>query len=260
MAAGLPIPSFLLFFLLLFLQLVSGQTQINGQTFTNGLSIISSPLANNPAHAGSPISIAVDVSGDGKLQSPSTINSLQIYLVSDETNLNMTVTADPSFLTSQPGSTVKHLDWPVPPCLPAGNYNLTFYETSSFNQTPVFAITPILVPLSNPNPSGNCSSPNPLQSQPQPANPLPQPPFAPSSSVSASPASVFSSLPTSSGMVTKFTSGTSADLETLTIVLSNGVLELPTVTVISQVSATPTTVVLISMATVTDIVQGTPTT
>ncbi|KAJ7445693.1 hypothetical protein B0H11DRAFT_2249251 [Mycena galericulata] len=171
---------------------------INGQTFTDGLAIIDSPSPSSPGHAGSPIPIAVDVSGDGKLQSAASVpgsslstrfDALEIYLVSKQTNINMTVSNTSAFLTGESGSTVKHLNWPVPTCLPAGNYNLTFYETSHFNSQGVFTITPIPVPISNTSPPGQCNASvlNQLQSQPQADNPLTQSPFAPNSSLPVSP-------------------------------------------------------------------------
>ncbi len=53
-------------------------------------------------------------------------NSLEVYLVSATTNSNITVSAGPQLLTQEPGSTVKHLDWPVATCLSTGDYNVRF--------------------------------------------------------------------------------------------------------------------------------------
>ncbi|KAJ7431824.1 hypothetical protein B0H11DRAFT_2128638 [Mycena galericulata] len=228
--------SFILFFAL-FTHVVAGQTFINGQTFTNGLAIIDSP---SPLKY-SPLPAFLD------RVFLTRYDSLEIYLVS--ANFNITVSAGPAFLTGESGSTVKHLNWPIPTCLSPGDYNLTFYEASHFNSQGVFTITPIPIPISNPSLSGNCSNLNPVQSQPQPSNPLPQSPFAPGSSLATT---------SRSGMVTVFTSSQTADLETLTLTLSGGAIDLPTITVTAQ--ATPTTVVLISMATVTETDQGTVTT
>ncbi|KAJ7932603.1 hypothetical protein B0H13DRAFT_788176 [Mycena leptocephala] len=236
---------FLYTFAFLFSHLVAGQTLVNGQTFTNGLAIIDAPAPQNPGHAGSSISIAIDVSGDGKLPSAASLpgsglsNSfqlLEIYLVSAETNLNMTVSAGPGLLTNESGSTVKHLNWPIPPCIPAGNYNLTFYETSFFNSLGIFAITPIPIPILNPSPSGSpCPNLNPLQGQPQSSNPLRQSPFLyPTASAQATATSA--SAPASSRMATVINAGPTL---TLTLTLSNGVLNIPTVTVTAQ--PTPTT-------------------
>ncbi|KAJ6627127.1 hypothetical protein B0H10DRAFT_1780039, partial [Mycena sp. CBHHK59/15] len=181
-------------------------------------------------HAGSNINIAVDVSGNGQLPPAATLpgsglatsyESLEIYLVSSQTNINITVSAGPALLTGESGSTVKHLNWPIPSCIPAGNYNLSFYESSHFNGQGVFAITPIPVPISNPSPSGECPGLNTLQTQPQASAPLRQSPFSSGSSLSITTARP-------SGMVTVIGSG-SPD-QTLTLTLSDGVLNLPTIT------------------------------
>ncbi|KAJ7814142.1 hypothetical protein B0H14DRAFT_2376209 [Mycena olivaceomarginata] len=178
----------------LFTQRAVAQTYINGQMFTNGLAIIDSPAPQNPGHVGSDIPIAIDVSGDGKLPASASSNSsdsthfrsLEIYLVSAETNINITVSAGPGLLLNESGSTVKHLNWPIPTCIPAGNYNLTFYEASIFNNQGFFTITPIPIPISNASPSGQCANLSTLQSQPQSSNPLVQSPFAPNSTLSTS--------------------------------------------------------------------------
>lgn len=77
-------------------------------------------------------------------------NSLELYLVSAQMNINLTVSNGPGLLTQEPGSTVKHLNWPIPPCVPAGDYNVrstsvvwwtliellpqvTYYEGSTIN-------------------------------------------------------------------------------------------------------------------------------
>ncbi|KAK7064558.1 hypothetical protein R3P38DRAFT_3250140 [Favolaschia claudopus] len=181
-------------FAALFFQLnhVAAEAYINGQFFTNGLAIIDSPAPQHPGHAGSPLPIAIEVSGDGKIPiSASSNNSdastrfelLEIYLVSSAANINITVSTGPALLANESGSTVKHVNWPIPTCIPAGDYNLTFYETSLFNNQNVFTITPIPIPISNTNPDGQCSNLNTLQSQPQSANPLTDSPFAPNSTL-----------------------------------------------------------------------------
>ncbi|KAJ7900134.1 hypothetical protein B0H14DRAFT_2672437 [Mycena olivaceomarginata] len=260
-------------FLLLFLsfvalssQLVAGQTLINGQTFTNGLAIIDSPSSQTPGHAGSPsqaslmsCNIAIDVSGNGALPAAASLpdshystgfGSLEIYLVSAQTNINMTVSAGPALLSGESGSTVKHLNWPIPACMPAGDYNLTFYENSLFNTQGIYTITSIPIPISNPSPAGQCTENlNPLQAQPQSSNPLPQPPFAPvvpgsqsttvaptSSVVPGSQSTTVAPTPSASRMVTVISG---SPFVTLTLTLSDGVLNFPTITVTAQ--PTPTT-------------------
>jgi hypothetical protein len=246
-----------LFLLLLtfFVLCANGQTYINGQTFTDGLVVIDAPSPGSPGHAGSPISIALEMTGNGKISlddaNPNSTDSthyslLEIYLVSSDTvtNLNLTVSYGTGLLTQEPGSTVKHLNWNVPTCVPAGNYSLTFYETAAIQGQPTFTITNISIPIQNPNPSSTpCSSTanvttNTLQPQPQADNALPSPIFAPGGSSS------FSNGPTSSGPAF------------ITITLS-GPLPFPipsTVTVTP--SATPTTVYVVSMTTETVTTSG----
>ncbi|KAJ3737072.1 hypothetical protein DFJ43DRAFT_1049103 [Lentinula guzmanii] len=234
----------LLFMLIALLGLVL-QTKA-GQTFTDGLSIIDAPSSGSPGHAGSTLSIAIDISGDGQLNSdasnPNSTASthyslLEIYLVSSDTGLNITVSNGTGLLTQESGSTVKHLSWMVPTCVTAGNYNLTFYETASINGQSQFTITPISIPVENADPSGtSCSQTanvtvNNLQTQPQPQNPLAQPLF-PGGTLSSS----------GSGFVT------------ITI---TGPLPYPmpsTVTITP--SETPTTVVVVSMTTETVTTTG----
>lgn len=98
--------------------------------------------------------------------------SLNLFLVSTESNLNVTVSEGPQYLTQEPGSTVstsllkyecssynfnskvKHLTYSIPTCVTAGAYNvsltrriiiflryrqlsqkLTVYEMSRINST-----------------------------------------------------------------------------------------------------------------------------
>ncbi|KAK0465426.1 uncharacterized protein EV420DRAFT_1514312 [Desarmillaria tabescens] len=139
-----------------------------GQYFTSGLSIINSPSPNSPGHAGSTLPISIDVSGDGRLPGDSSFSLLEIYLVSSETNINLTVVSGADFLTQESGS-VRHENFMVPTCIKAGNYNLTFYETSQIEGKPFFIITPIPLPIENSNPSGSACTDglNALQDQPQ---------------------------------------------------------------------------------------------
>lgn len=88
-------------------------------------------------HAGSNLPIAIDVSGNGKLSSaarlpgsglPTSFDSLEIYLVSSQTNLNLTVSSGPGLLTQESGSTVKHLDFSISSCIPPGAYNVSSFQ------------------------------------------------------------------------------------------------------------------------------------
>ncbi|KAK0456207.1 hypothetical protein EV421DRAFT_1895459 [Armillaria borealis] len=139
-----------------------------GQYFTSGLSIINSPSPNSPGHAGSTLPISIDVSEDGKLSDDSFFSLLEIYLVSSETNINLTVVSGTDFLSQESGS-VRHENFMIPTCIEAGNYNLTFYETSQIEGKPFFIITPIPLPIENSSPSGSACTDglNTLQDQPQ---------------------------------------------------------------------------------------------
>ncbi|EJD04178.1 uncharacterized protein FOMMEDRAFT_146200 [Fomitiporia mediterranea MF3/22] len=153
----------------------------NGQYFTKGLAISDAPAPGSSQHAGSDLVIAVDLSGDGKIDqslfipgsgAPTRYDSLEIYLVSAQARSNFTVSNGTGFLAQEPGSTVKHLNWPLPPCMSAGVYNLTYYEASHINNQPFFSITSINVTVDNNHKSADstqCDSlSNPLQDQPQP--------------------------------------------------------------------------------------------
>jgi len=167
--------------------------------------------------------IAIDISGDGKLPSAASLPGsglstnfelLEIYLVSAETKINMTVSAGPGLLTNESGSTVKHLNWPIPTCIPAGNYNLTFYESSFVNGTGIFTITPIPIPVSNTNPSGQCTNLNTLQAQPQSSSPLVHSPFLDSTASGSSSGS-------NSGIATVIGAGPSLTLTLLVALALN---------------------------------------
>ncbi|KAI0637035.1 hypothetical protein C8Q77DRAFT_542597 [Trametes polyzona] len=179
------------------------QTLVNGQVFTNGLAIVDAPAPNSPMHAGSVTQVAIDISGDGKLDQSASIpgsdkstrfDSLEIYLVSYQTKLNLTVSSGPGLLTQEQGSTVKHFDFNVSTCIPAGSYNLTFYEASHINNEPFFSITPLPVTVMNEHPTGACTNgTNALQDFPQPSSPPPQSPWLDGTAIATQP------LPTATG-------------------------------------------------------------
>lgn len=157
----------------------------NGQYFSRGLSIIDAPNPGSPYRAGSNMPIAVDVSGNGQLSAhkDSSIDELRIYLVSAQTNVNFSVAADDAFLSGEEGSTVKHLDFDVPDCVPAGSYNLTFYEVSTYQSKMYFAITPLPVEIQSQNEGATCTTAQPTtpEPQPQPDSALATSPFIPGS-------------------------------------------------------------------------------
>ena len=127
------------------------QVVVNGQIFTNGLAIVDAPQpgtyvpappsldtptltrVDSTLHAGATQSVAIDVSGNGKLPADSSnpsstlkthYDSLEVYLVSSAAGFNMTVSQGTGLLTQESGSTVKHIDWDIDRCVPPGNYNV----------------------------------------------------------------------------------------------------------------------------------------
>ncbi|KAF8761633.1 hypothetical protein RHS01_00918 [Rhizoctonia solani] len=120
------------------LALVSTQL-VNGQFYTPGLAISNAPAPGSQYSAGGAIGVSVDVSGNGRLPIsasfpgstlPTAFISLNIFLISSQTNTNVTVTSGTQFLEGEPGSTVKHLNFAIPSCLKTGDYNYTYYEVS----------------------------------------------------------------------------------------------------------------------------------
>ncbi|KIY72756.1 hypothetical protein CYLTODRAFT_485999 [Cylindrobasidium torrendii FP15055 ss-10] len=153
------------------------QCVLAGQGFTKGLAIIDAPSAGSPGHAGSILSVAVEVSGNGAMPTDSAFKLLEVFLLSTESGINLTVASGASLIGGEEGSTVKHLNWVVPKCLDPGNYNLTFYETSIIKGEEYFIITPVSIPIINENPSGQCTGLNNLEAQPQVDSPPSDAPF-----------------------------------------------------------------------------------
>lgn len=127
------------------------------------------------------MAIAIDVSGNGQLSRPnfntSGFDSLNIFLVSSKANLNLTVANGAQFLLQEQGSTVKHLNWPIPNCIQPGPYNITLYETFHIAGSSFFSITPVPINIQNTAPSGSCQSTNAVLAEPQASSPPPANPF-----------------------------------------------------------------------------------
>lgn len=245
-------PYFVLFFF--FVPRVSSQLLSNGQLYTNGLSIVDAPAPESTFHFGSDIPIAIDVSGNGQLPVSASVpgnsgktgyDGLDIYLVSSQTNTNVTVSYDSGILKDESGSTVKHLNWQMPSCLSSGEYNLTLYECARINSQFYYTITPIPIEVDNPYPSGPCTSgANPLQDQPQASSPPPESPFLPTDDP---PDPWPPSAPASSGFVT-IPSHNPYQYTTM----SNG----QTVTVTASGMPTTVTIVLVSTEVLTSMGPG----
>ncbi|OJT11058.1 hypothetical protein TRAPUB_12429 [Trametes pubescens] len=151
---------------------VAAQDVVNGQDVRQGFLSVESPTPSSTLHAGSETDVSIDCS----ILSNTTlgIDLLEVYLVSSETQTNITVSSGPQLLSQEPGSTVKHIHWSIPTCLQTGTYNLTLYEASHLNDISYFSITPIPVQIQNTNVTDSCDSPeNALQAQPQPSSPPP---------------------------------------------------------------------------------------
>jgi len=107
---------------------------------------------------------------------------LNVFLTSTEQKINFTVATGPGLLTQEPGSTVKHLNWPIPACISPGQYELTLCESSRINGTSHFSITALPLEIENDKPIGQpCTyGLNDYQQDDRPSSP---PPTNPSVSV-----------------------------------------------------------------------------
>ncbi|TEB39236.1 hypothetical protein FA13DRAFT_1725213 [Coprinellus micaceus] len=222
---------------------VLAQTPVNGQIYTNGLSIINAPALNSEHNVGGNIPVSIEVSGNGKLpfealnpgsRLDTAYEELNIFLVSSQTNTNLTVSSGPSLLTDEDG-TVRHLNYEIPTCIQAGLYNMTFYERSTLDKTSLYVITPIPIRINNPRPSGErCSEGmNELQDQPQADVRAPQSPFLPANSAGSPPLTV-----TLTGGRQLPTPPASTDPSVTTVTM---VVESPVTTTVNGNTATVTT-------------------
>jgi len=252
--ASLPTVALLLSVFLSISSFASAQL-VKGQFFTTGLAISDSPAPQSQTNAGGSLNIAIDLSGDGKLSQeaflptsnlPSAYQLLNIYLVSAETNHNFTVSEGPQLLQQEPGSTVKHFNWPIPECILSGNYNLTYYELSRINQISYYSITPIPIVIKSQSTS-SCSDVGAAAPQPQAASPPPQQPWlTPGYSITTTPLSP-SSTPNGNGSqsgAAPFTSTPSNSAPS-----NSG-------TVTITLSPSPTTVTFVSTMTIPTTVSG----
>jgi hypothetical protein len=121
-------------------------TSSNGQIYTPGLAIVDSPQPCTP-EGGDFLQIAMDMSGDGKLDWPKSSDpnitdlasqfwNVTIFLTSYEKGNNFTISNNTAgaraplgnILTQEPGSTVSHVNWlcmhPAPSCKNRGKWKL----------------------------------------------------------------------------------------------------------------------------------------
>ncbi|KAF9044862.1 hypothetical protein BDZ89DRAFT_1127886 [Hymenopellis radicata] len=218
--------------------LASGQ-YVNGQFFTYGLSIINAPSANSPGHAGSPLPISVEVSGDGKLAQMQD-TSLDLLEITWSHRTRIPISLLPK----------------APTVFQPGNYNLTFYESSRINGESFFIITPITIPIENSQPSGTCTeNTNSLQEQPQAANAPGISPFLSSSTSSAqAPTLITITLAASAGLPFDFGTVTTTELVTRVIVVES----LSTLVATTTVDSKPMTTTLTETYVMTTTNSGEP--
>ena len=144
---------------------------------------------------------------------------------------------------------------------------MTLYECARIDGQFYYTITPILIEIDNPSPSGPCTSTsgaNPLQNQPQRSSPPPQSPFLQTASQSNSWQTI---TPTSSGFVTRVSPWSIPGTITYTMSpdsqvssynpyqytsLSNG----HTVTITASALPTTVTVVMVSIGILTSTEPG----
>ncbi|KAH8551878.1 hypothetical protein BGW37DRAFT_492736 [Umbelopsis sp. PMI_123] len=134
--------------ILLFIAVVTkADLYSNGQFFGSGIIIIDAPAPNSTYQVNTTMPIAIDVSLDGKITKDETLNRVSIFLT--KPGFNLTV-QNPLDLQSEPGSTVLHPNYLINSCVPAGNYNLSFYEIDTINGTQLFSEMNIPVSVNTP--------------------------------------------------------------------------------------------------------------
>lgn len=130
------------------------------------------PLALTDNHAAT-IEVALDVSADGILpldtapDSPSLIHNITIFMYSYDTGRNFTVSNGtttngtyPPIMLSEPGSTVKHVQWTWPSCLVGngepttadsarGAYNISIRQNFRLNNTDHYTVFDLPISVTN---------------------------------------------------------------------------------------------------------------
>jgi hypothetical protein len=85
-------------------------------------------------------STVAQVSGNGQLENSGQngYDGLDLYLVSAQTNTNITVSNNSDILNQEPGGTVKHLNWQIPGCISSGQYNVGQILLQHIGNSPSF--------------------------------------------------------------------------------------------------------------------------
>ncbi|KAI4949314.1 hypothetical protein J4E91_005053 [Alternaria rosae] len=152
----------------------SAFTIVNGRIFTPGLGIILAPQPFTPM-GGDFLHIALDISGDGKLQVPprniadplTQVFNFTLFLTSTVTQKNFTIsnitTSTPPFadiLDQESGQTVKHINFEWPECLVGdnnedegstarGDYNISIHQNYRLNGVDRYTIFNLPISVTN---------------------------------------------------------------------------------------------------------------
>ncbi|KAM7209069.1 hypothetical protein V8F20_000678 [Naviculisporaceae sp. PSN 640] len=152
-------------------------TVAGGQIFTPGLAVVNAPQPGTPL-GGDQIEVSLDVSTNGRLPLPpypedstTKIHNITIFLYSYDTGKNFTITNGTSvsspnipslgdIMSSEPGSTVKHVKWTWPDCLVGdgqpreldsarGIYNISIRQNFMLNSQNHYTIFDLPISVTN---------------------------------------------------------------------------------------------------------------
>ncbi|TLD11986.1 uncharacterized protein PgNI_03892 [Pyricularia grisea] len=154
-------------------------TIAGGQVYTPGIVIWNAPQPGTPLggveRSTETLHVSLDVTANGKLNlppydpdSPTQIHNITMFLYSRDTGLNLTVnngSADISgserlIMSQEPGSTVKHINWPWPECLVGdgqprgaddrrGAYNISIRQSFRLNGQEHYTIFDVPISVTN---------------------------------------------------------------------------------------------------------------
>lgn len=149
-------------------------TIAGGQVYTPGIVIWNAPQPGTPL-GGDTLHVSLDVTANGRLnlppyvpESPTQIHNITMFLYSRDTGLNLTVNngsaeiagSERLIMSQQPGSTVKHINWPWPDCLVGdgqprsaddrrGAYNISIRQSFRLNGQDHYTIFDVPISVTN---------------------------------------------------------------------------------------------------------------
>ncbi|TLS28489.1 hypothetical protein PpBr36_01122 [Pyricularia pennisetigena] len=149
-------------------------TIAGGQVYTPGIVILNAPQPGTPL-GGETLHVSLDVTANGKLnlppyvpESPTQIHNITMFLYSRDTGLNLTINngsaeiqgSERLIMSQQPGSTVKHINWPWPECLVGdgqprgaddrrGAYNISIRQNFRLNGQEHYTIFDVPISVTN---------------------------------------------------------------------------------------------------------------